>query len=187
MSRTVKADARFKMVWDMETSLYVSARKIDQYGVDNLIYADKIQLTQQLGVQLRDLRVLEPSLACSYPSALFCRDKALIINLEDINCIITTQFVLIGDGHDIAQSLFVEKLQGDCVPQNGKTDCLKAHSDGTDSFCHKPFELKVLDLVLHLVRPRVSQATLGASARLGFMCFTEQVLMLCGCTGLFKD
>lgn len=143
------------MSWDEDTSLYVFARKIDKYGSNSLIHTDKLQLTQQLGVQLRDLRVLDSSLTCSYPSALFCRDKALIVNLEDINCIITTQFVLVKDVQDIAQSLFAEKLQGQCVPQIGKTDCMKVYSNDTNTFCHKPFELKVLDLVLDLVRPGI--------------------------------
>lgn len=149
------------MLWDTnatptpgkDASLYVFARKIDQYGSNSLVRADKMQLTQQLGLQLRDLRVLDPSLACSYPSALFCRNKALIVNLEDINCIITTQFVLLKNVQEIAQSLFAEKLQGQCVPQNGKTCAVELNSNGFS--CHKPFELKVLDLVLDLVRSRL--------------------------------
>ena len=159
------------MVWDKiatparDASLYVLARKVDQHGSNSLIRADKIQLAQELGVQLRDLRVLDPTLACSYPSALFCRDKALIVNLEDINCIITTEFVLLKDVQDMAPSLFAEKLQGRCVPQVSETDCLEMYSNGTDTFCHRPFELKVLDLVLDLVRSRLLDVKLKALAR----------------------
>lgn len=158
------------MSWDRnatsgkDASLYVFARKIDQYGSNSLIRADKIQLTQQLGVQLRDLRVLDPSLACAHPSALFCRDKALIVNLEDINCIITTQFVLMKDVQEIAQSLFAEKLQGQCVRKNGKTYGVELNSNRTDASCHRPFELKVLDLVLDLVRSRLDASDLIFSA-----------------------
>lgn len=57
--------------------------------------ADKHAITQQLGVQLRDLRLLDPQLHSSYPSALLCRDKALVVNLEHIKCIITKDEVLI--------------------------------------------------------------------------------------------
>jgi hypothetical protein len=46
-------------------------------------------------VQLRDLRLLDPQLHSSYPSALLCRDKALVVNLEHIKCIITKDEVLI--------------------------------------------------------------------------------------------
>jgi len=49
----------------------------------------------QLGVQLRDLRLLDPHLNTSYPSALLCRDKALVVNLEHIKCIITKDEVFI--------------------------------------------------------------------------------------------
>jgi len=46
-------------------------------------------------MQLRDLRLLDPQLALSYPSAILCREKALVVNLEHIKCIITTTHVLI--------------------------------------------------------------------------------------------
>ena len=59
------------------------------------LQADKHAITQQLGVQLRDLRLLDPQLHNSYPSALLCRDKALVVNLEHIKCIITKDEVLI--------------------------------------------------------------------------------------------
>ena len=49
----------------------------------------------QLGVQLRDMRLLDPHLNTSYPSALLCRDKALVVNLEHIKCIITKDEVYI--------------------------------------------------------------------------------------------
>ena len=180
------------MAWDKigtparDASLSVFARKVDQYGSNSLIRASKIQLAQELGVQLRDLRVLDPTSACAYPSALFCRERALIVNLEDINCIITTQFVLFKDLQDTAQSLFAEKLQGQCVPQVGETDCLELHSNDTDTFRHKPFELKVLDLVLDMVRSRLLDVTLKASARFVLMCAVEQTSIQYGYTGMFK-
>ena len=34
--------------------------------------------------QLRDLRLLDPQLSTSYPSAILARDSALVINLEFI-------------------------------------------------------------------------------------------------------
>ena len=57
--------------------------------------ADKHEITQQLGVQLRDLRLLDPQLHASSPSALLCRDTALVVNLEHIKCIITKDEVLV--------------------------------------------------------------------------------------------
>ena len=69
------------MAWDKigtparDASLSVFARKVDQYGSNSLIRASKIQLAQELGVQLRDLRVLESTLACAYPSAVSAGKK----------------------------------------------------------------------------------------------------------------
>ena len=59
----------------------------------DLVQADKSALTHELGIQLRDLRLLDPQLAHSYPSAILCREKALVVNLEHIKCIITTDQV----------------------------------------------------------------------------------------------
>ena len=46
-------------------------------------------------LQVRDLRILDPAMSTSYPSAILCRDKALLVNLEHIKCIITSQYVLV--------------------------------------------------------------------------------------------
>ena len=57
--------------------------------------ADKLSITQELGIQVRDLRLLDPAMATSYPSAILCREKALLVNMEHIKCIITTQYLLL--------------------------------------------------------------------------------------------
>jgi len=46
-------------------------------------------------LQLRDLRLLDPQLATSYPSAILARERALVVNLEYIKCIITQDCVLV--------------------------------------------------------------------------------------------
>ena len=46
-------------------------------------------------MQLRDLRLLDPQLATSYPSAILARERALVVNLEYIKCIITQDCVLV--------------------------------------------------------------------------------------------
>lgn len=37
--------------------------------------ADKWRITHKLGIQTRDLRLLDPNLSTTYPSAILCRDK----------------------------------------------------------------------------------------------------------------
>lgn len=41
------------------------------------------------------LRLLDPQLANSYPSAILARDRALVLNLEYIKCIITMDMVYV--------------------------------------------------------------------------------------------
>ena len=52
-----------------------------------------------LGIQPRDLRLLDWKHAAMYPSALLCRDCALLAALEHIKCIITRDSVLVMGGH----------------------------------------------------------------------------------------
>ena len=47
-------------------------------GETTVIQADKHVITQALGVQIRDLRLLDPQLSTSYPSAILCREQALV-------------------------------------------------------------------------------------------------------------
>ena len=64
--------------------------RVDSAGEATVIVADKNKLTHRLGVQARDLRIMDPNLATTYPSAILCREKAMVINLEYIKAIITT-------------------------------------------------------------------------------------------------
>jgi len=75
--------------------VHVAQVRFDRNGETSIIQADKHALVHTLGVQLRDLRLLDPHLNTSYPSALLCRDKALVVNLEHIKCIITKDEVFI--------------------------------------------------------------------------------------------
>lgn len=54
-----------------------------------------------LGIQPRDLRLLDWKHAAMYPSALLCRDCALLAALEHIKCIITRDSVLVMGGHSL--------------------------------------------------------------------------------------
>lgn len=49
-----------------------------------LAHSRALSLTPTLHPQGRDLRIMDPSLATSYPSAILCRDRALVVNLEHI-------------------------------------------------------------------------------------------------------
>ena len=151
--------------------LYIAARKwvkVDQDGISSIIQAEKNELTQQLGVQLRDLRVLDPYLAASYPSAILSRDKALVVNLEHIKCIIATDHVLVTNAEDDTVLAFVEELQRRCSASDENGNAKEAVSQSSPDlvvlsdkgdmtketmypFLEIPFELRVLEVVLESV------------------------------------
>lgn len=153
-------------------ALYVAARKwvkVDQDGSSSIIQAEKHELTHRLGVQLRDLRVLDPLLAASYPSAILARDRALVVNLEHIKCIIATDHVLVTNAEDDTVLAFVEELQRRCA---SAPDTDSSNQDASQSspdlvvmngeqgdmtrenmfpFLEIPYELRVLEVVLESV------------------------------------
>eukprot|EP00878_Enallax_costatus_P015018 GHUV01015725.1.p1 GENE.GHUV01015725.1~~GHUV01015725.1.p1 ORF type:complete len:308 (+),score=82.34 GHUV01015725.1:374-1297(+) len=85
--------------------------RIDQNGETSMMQADKYKLTHKLGVQGRDLRIMDPSLATSYPSAILCREKALVVSLEHIKVIITTNNVLVMNPEDENVLPFITELK----------------------------------------------------------------------------
>ena len=155
--------------------LYVAARKwvkVDNAGNSSIIQAEKNELTQQLGVQLRDLRVLDPYLAASYPSAILSRDRALVVNLEHIKCIIATTYVLVTNAEDDTVLAFIEELQRRCTTspdsittksnnQQSSPDLVMLSEKGDMTkenmfpFLEIPFELRVLEVVLESVSPNL--------------------------------
>jgi magnesium transporter len=58
----------------------------------------------------RDLRLLDPLLV--YPSTILGREKAMVVNLEQIRCIITADEVLLPDSLDSHVLQYVVELQG---------------------------------------------------------------------------
>lgn len=69
--------------------------RIDTRGGCSVIQGDKYKLAHKYGLQTRDLRLLDPSLASSYPSAILYRDHAIVVNLEFARVIITIDFVIV--------------------------------------------------------------------------------------------
>lgn len=85
--------------------------RVDQNGETSMIQADKYKLTHKLGVQGRDLRIMDPSLATTYPSAILCREKAMVVNLEHIKVIITAQNVYVINPEDENVLPFISELK----------------------------------------------------------------------------
>ncbi len=58
--------------------------RIEPSGDSNVLQADKYKLTTKLGIQTRDLRLLDPHFTATYPSCILCREKSIVVNLEHI-------------------------------------------------------------------------------------------------------
>ena len=64
--------------------------RMDEEGDTAEVELGKYALTHRLGIQIRDLRLLDAQ-AVSSPPAILCRDQAIVVNLEFLKCIITTR------------------------------------------------------------------------------------------------
>ncbi|KAK9832888.1 hypothetical protein WJX74_000837 [Apatococcus lobatus] len=152
----------------------LAARKwvrVNQQGEAHVAQADKHlrhHLQQALGVQLRDLRILDPALATSYPSAILVREKALVVNLEHIKCVISTSCVYVLNADDENVIAFIEELQRRLAlvavqappleqapgqpPDLQKPEALHPHDE-------MPFELRVLEVALDVVCSQMERLT----------------------------
>ncbi|KAK9916763.1 hypothetical protein WJX75_006679 [Coccomyxa subellipsoidea] len=152
-------------------------------GETTIMQADKHEITQQLGVQLRDLRLLDPQLHASYPSALLCRDKALVVNLEHIKCIITKDEVLVLNADEESVVAFIEELQRRLAPVDfgGKSGAFLPGSQSSPNLAaaaaaaaaqhhqspHEggaPFELRALEVALDVVATTLERQAVDLEA-----------------------
>lgn len=136
--------------------------KVDQTGEATVIQADKNRITHKLGVQARDLRIMDPNLATSYPSAILCRDKAMVVNLEYIKAIITTSFILVVNPEDESTLPFVTDLKLKLSQPQISTSAsfatlgdalVKGPKNSTTALAglDMPFELRALEVCLDSV------------------------------------
>ncbi|GKC67877.1 magnesium transporter MRS2-1-like protein, partial [Tanacetum coccineum] len=62
-------------------------------GNSQVIKVDRFIIMRRCDLPARDLRLLDPLFV--YPSTILGREKAIVVNLEQIRCIITTDEVLL--------------------------------------------------------------------------------------------
>jgi len=103
---------------------------INVNGSSKVLQADKYKLTVKLGIQTRDLRLLDPHMSSTYPSAILCRDKSIVVNLEHIKAIITTDSLLVVNHEDEATRKFVEEVKQRLA--NPAVACSKAFASTGD-------------------------------------------------------
>lgn len=81
---------------------------ISDTGDSRLDEVSKHQIMRRTGLPARDLRALDPVL--SYPSSIFGRERAIVVNLEHIKAIITATEVLMINCSNPLVVEFVEDL-----------------------------------------------------------------------------
>ncbi|KAF7809037.1 Magnesium transporter MRS2-5 [Senna tora] len=107
--------------------------KIDQDGNSQIVTLDKATIMRDCSLPSRDLRLLDPMFI--YPSTILGREKAIVVNLEQIRCIITADEVILMNSLDDSVGQYKSELSNRL--QREKSDDL-------------PFEFWALELALEL-------------------------------------
>lgn len=109
--------------------------KIDQNGDSKVLDLDKFTLMRHCSLPPRDLRLLDPLFI--YPSTILGREKAIVVSLEQIRCIITADEVILMNSLDATVVQYRSEL----------FRRLQMNKDQSDDL---PFEFRALELALEL-------------------------------------
>ncbi|KAH7673405.1 magnesium transporter protein [Dioscorea alata] len=120
--------------------------QIDKNGKSQTLVLDKATLLKRCGLPARDLRLLDPLFV--YPSTILGREKAIVVSLEKVRCII------------MADDVFLLKSIDSCVLQYESELCqrLQTVKDQNDDL---PFEFKALELALELASSSLDSQVTG--------------------------
>ncbi|KAJ7543676.1 hypothetical protein O6H91_09G047800 [Diphasiastrum complanatum] len=83
--------------------------RVDTEGNTNILEADKAAIMRRCDLPARDLRLLDPLFV--YPSTILGRERAIVVNLEQIRCIITADEVLVLNSLEPFVFQYVSELQ----------------------------------------------------------------------------
>jgi magnesium transporter len=131
---------------------------IDATGQSEPLDVDKYEIMHRVQIHARDLRILDPNL--SYPSTILGRERAIVLNLEHIKAIITSEEVLLRDPSDENVIPVVEELRrrlpvGNASHNGGQGDGKEiagAQNDGdTGDEDESPFEFRALEVALEAI------------------------------------
>ncbi|KAL5574446.1 hypothetical protein UlMin_016145 [Ulmus minor] len=114
--------------------------RVDTSGNSEIIEVDKFTMMRRCDLPTRDLRMLDPLFV--HPTTILGREKAIVLNLEQIRCIITAEEVLILSSLDSYVLQYVIELQRRLPPTGGESDF------GGSSPDYLPFEFRALEVAL---------------------------------------
>lgn len=114
-------------------------------GDSQVIEIDKFTVMRRCDLPARDLRLLDPLFV--YPSTVLGREKAIVVNLEQIRCIITADEVLLLNSLDSYVLQYVVELQRRLKAQGG-SEVWQSDGSRNTSSDYLPFEFKALEIAL---------------------------------------
>ncbi|KAG0483249.1 hypothetical protein HPP92_011333 [Vanilla planifolia] len=116
--------------------------RVDAFtGGSQVIEVDKFTMMRWCDLPARDLRLLDPLFV--YPSTILGREKAIVVKLEQIRCIITADEVLLLNSLDGYVLQYVSELQRRLAVHS--SDALPGWPTSPD---YLPFELRALEVAL---------------------------------------
>ncbi|XP_074310788.1 magnesium transporter MRS2-1-like [Silene latifolia] len=128
--------------------------RVDTSGNSGVIEVDKFTMMRRCDLPARDLRLLDPLFV--YPSTILGREKAIVVNLEQIRCIITADEVLLLNSLDSYVLHYVVELQRrlkTSATDTWHSEDIMNQRRGSRSFDNTspdylPFEFKALEIAL---------------------------------------
>ncbi|CAI9280705.1 unnamed protein product [Lactuca saligna] len=123
-------------------------------GDSQVIEVDKFTIMRRCDLPARDLRLLDPLFV--YPSTILGREKAIVVNLEQIRCIITADEVLLLNSLDSYVLQYVVELQrrlkefwnSEELKRLRECNAFSDLSGNNSSSDYLPFEFKALEIAL---------------------------------------
>ena len=85
--------------------------KMNEEGICTPVTIDKHSLSSLLRVPMRDLRMLEPNFSNSYSAAILCRERCMVVHLEQVRLLITAEEVYLQDGRNTTVTKYLPELQ----------------------------------------------------------------------------
>ncbi|XP_057448105.1 magnesium transporter MRS2-5 isoform X2 [Lotus japonicus] len=107
--------------------------KIDQDGNSETMTLEKATIMRHCSLPSRDLRLLDPMFI--YPSTILGREKAIVVNLEEIRCVITADEVFLMNSLDGSVGQYRSEL------------CNRLQKEKSEDL---PFEFRALELAVEL-------------------------------------
>ena len=127
--------------------------RINEEGVCTPVTIDKHRLAQHLGVPMRDFRMLEPNRSDSYSAAILCRERCIVMHIEQVRLLITSENIFMQDGRsytvmkilpELQRRLLMRKLKlmdGRCVNTNPNPASLFTATSGVQG--RTPFQSRI--------------------------------------------